>query len=86
MTRTKFEQISAELEGGGKRYPITLNLTIRELLANESSAPVSRAIAKIELGRNDVPDGGYTLRYAFDGIREEQAVRVKQGTLLAGSH
>lgn len=86
MTGTTFEQIWGELEGGGKRYSIKLDLMIKELFANESAEPVSRVIAKMQLSRNEVPNGNYTLRYTFDGTRVEKAMRVEQGTLLAGSH
>jgi hypothetical protein len=36
------------------------------------------------MSRAVVPDGSYTLTYAFDGKQQRDKVRVVSGTLLAG--
>ncbi len=85
-SKTVFEQISGELVREGKLpYPVKLDLKIKELFVNESSSPVSRAIATMDLARisGRVEDGNYLLRYVFAGEQQEGAVRVQYGRLLA---
>jgi hypothetical protein len=85
MTRTKLERIRAELSDGERNYAIHLDLTVKELFANESAEPVSRAIGRMSLSASSSPPNGrYRLRYVFDGKQEEETVRIEHGTLLAG--
>jgi hypothetical protein len=87
MSKTVIEHIPAELEANGETKPVTLRLTVKELMANESVAPVARAIARAELDPTSakaIQDGHYTLRYTFNGKKEEQRVRMQGGFMLAG--
>jgi hypothetical protein len=64
----------------GNTRPAQLRLTIKELWANESKMPVSRAVARVELIPDlDTQDGNFTLRYTFDGKQDESRVRVSSG-------
>lgn len=85
MSNTVIEHISAELVREGKARSVKLKLTVTELMANESSAPVARAIARYALvPTSGLEDGPYTLRYVFDGKQQEDSVRVQYGMLLSG--
>lgn len=86
MTRTRTEQIWAELQGEGRHYTVKLVLTVKELMGGKD-VPVDRAVARTELTPMSgmaVEDGHYTLRYDFNGKTTEDQVRVEDGTLLAG--
>ena len=85
MSNTVIEIISGELLRDGKARSVKLKLTVNELMANESPAPVARAIARAELiPTSGLEDGPYRLRYVFDGKQQEDSVRVQYGMLLAG--
>lgn len=86
MTTTRFEQITGELEGEGRRYNVRLDITVKELFSNESAQPVNRAIARMALSPTGerVQDGSYTLRYVFNGKQEQDSVRIHLGMLLSG--
>jgi hypothetical protein len=76
-----------ELEGGGNRRTVQLDVTVKELYGNESPYPVNSAISEIKLSPSagNIPDGNYTLRYSYGGKQEQTAVRIKVGVLLAGN-
>jgi hypothetical protein len=87
MSETVIEYVPAELESNGKATAVKLKLTVKELMVNESAAPVARAVARAELvspSAGSIQDGRYTLRYTFDGKKEEHAVRIQSGFLMAG--
>jgi hypothetical protein len=85
MSNTVIEYISAELVRDGKARSVKLKLTVKELMANESPAPVARAIARYDLvPTSGLEDGPYKLRYMFDGKQHEDSVRVQGGMLLSG--
>ena len=87
MTKTVVTQVWGTLEGGGKTYNVKLNLTVKELWADESMTPLDRVVTRAELSPMSgvaVQNGNYTLRYSFNGKQEEHAVRVEDGTLLSG--
>jgi len=87
-SNTVFEHVRAELaDASGKVYNVQLDLTVKEMLVDERTMPVRRAVAETALSRMSgmmVPDGKYTLTYTFDGVQEKHSVRVVSGTLLAG--
>jgi hypothetical protein len=87
MSKTVIEHVPAELVSNGKARTVRLKLTVKELMANESLAPVARAVAHAELvpaSAVAIEDGPYTLRYTFNGKKEEYPVRMQGGFLLAG--
>ncbi|HZQ23415.1 MAG TPA: hypothetical protein VFA89_11510 [Terriglobales bacterium] len=84
-SKTVIEYIPGELLQDGKKiYDIKLRLTIKEMMVDELSTPVARAIARRDLMTTNIADGRYTLRYFFDGKKEEPSVRIERGTMLAG--
>jgi hypothetical protein len=85
MSRTRFEQIPAELIGDAGRYVVRLDITVIEQLADESARPLKREVDKVSLAsRAGAPDGNYTLRYSFDGKQKEELVRLEALGMLAG--
>ena len=87
MSKTVIERVSAELVGNGKTRTVTLKLTVKELMTNESPTPVDRAIDSAELDPSSaraIEDGSYTLRYIFNGKPKEDRVRMQGGFMLAG--
>lgn len=86
MTRRVNERIWAELEGGGNKYDVELDLTVMELYGT-GPMPDDRAIERYALAPSSqsvAPDGSYTLRYSFNGRKEEVPVRIQGGHLLSG--
>ena len=87
-SKTVFEHVRAELtDATGKVYYVQLDLTVKVSYVDERMMPVARAIAETALSRMSrmvVPDGRYTLTFAFDGKQEKHNVRVESGMLLAG--
>jgi hypothetical protein len=87
-SNTVFEHVLAALaDASGRVYNVQLDLTVKEMLVDERTMPVARAVAKTALSRMSgmvVPDGRYTLTYTFDGSQEKRNVQVQSGTLLAG--
>ena len=88
MTKTVSLQVLGQLENEKNTYNgVRLNLTVKELYADELSAPVDRAIARTELSHMSgmvIEDGKYKLRFSFNGAVQQHSVRVADGTLLAG--
>jgi hypothetical protein len=84
-SRTAIEYVSGELLHDGKKiYDVKLRLTVKEMMLDERSGPVARAVASNELMTANIADGHYTLRYFFDGKWEEHRVRIEGGMMLAG--
>ena len=71
-------------KGGKKAYDVKLRLTVKEMMVDELSTPVARAIARRDLMTTNIADGRHTLRYFFDGKQEQHQVRMERGTMLAG--
>lgn len=79
------ERTSGELHQNGRKvYDVQLRLTVKEMMVDERSGAVARAVARCELTTPGVADASYTLRYLFDGRWEESQVRIQGGMLLAG--
>ena len=87
-SKIKIEYVMGELigEDGQQKYTPKLKLTIKEMYADESPAPVARAVAESEITPMSgmvIEDGIYTLRYTFDGKQQEHRIRIQGGTMLA---
>jgi alpha-acetolactate decarboxylase len=88
MSKTAFEQIRGELiSADGKTYNVQLDLSIKELMVDELTRPVDRAITRIALSRMSsasIPNDTYTLTYIFNAKKHTDRVRIEGGTMLAG--
>ena len=79
--------VAATLSGQGKTYNVKLDLTVRQLQPDESTAlPIKNIIRGEALSPTlpvEVEDGTYTVRYVFDARTEEHTARVQGGKLMA---
>jgi hypothetical protein len=82
------EHVPAELRGeDGKVYNVQLDITPKEVSADEESMPLYRVPDTRPLSRNSgkgVPDGKYELTYTFDGRPYKEKVRMVGGELRGG--
>jgi hypothetical protein len=75
------------LKDGKKVYDVKLRLAAKEMMVDEVEGSARRAAARLDLITNvvrdpvtplwSIPDGGYKLRYFFDGKTEEREVRIR---------
>jgi hypothetical protein len=64
-----------------------LDITPKDISADEASATLFRIVEKAELSRSSgsgEPDGKYELTYTFDGKPYKDKVRMRGGRLLGG--